>query len=115
MKKLLLILLCVTLIFSCGNEKKKSSYNFLSIDLIKEPCDCVDYITQVFRIGISKMKNNYDYNAAKDKKLENQANKIEEFCKKKFRTDSMYINCDNFYTSKKIYLEFERLSSERKK
>ena len=34
MKKLLLILLCVTLIFSCGNEKKKSSYKLQQNDLV---------------------------------------------------------------------------------
>ena len=114
MKKLLLLLLCVPLIFSCG--EKKVEYNFRPLESIKEPCDCIDNITEVFKKGISEMKGDNNYNAANDVYLENQANKIQEYCEDKFRADtSKYRYCDNFYKSEKIFQEFEELSSRRKK
>jgi len=83
MKKLLLLLLCVPLMFSCG-EKKEDKYNFRQLDLIKEPCDCLDHIIEVFKKGISKMKSDNNYNAQNDLSLENQANKIQKYCEDKF-------------------------------
>jgi hypothetical protein len=41
MKKLLLILLCVPLMYSCGGNKEQTSED-IDLETLKEPCDFVD-------------------------------------------------------------------------
>ena len=112
MKKLLLLLLCVPLLFSCGEKNK---YNFRQIDLIKEPCDCLDHLIEVFKKGVSKMKSDNNYNAKNDLHLENQSNKIQEYCEAKFGkgVQSTLILCDNADEWKEIFQEMKELSLRR--
>ena len=79
MKKLLLLLLCVPLMFSCGDKGEKKD-NFMQIDLIKEPCDCVDQMVGVFNQVLSMLKNE-SRNIPKYEDLMSQSEKIQEYCR----------------------------------
>ena len=115
MKKLLLLLLFVPLMFSCGEKD-----NLRSLESIKEPCDCLDHSIELFKKGISKMKSDKNYNAANDLSLEKQADKIQEYCEDKFGKEIFPIgegelrNCDGFDEAEEMFQEISELSSLRK-
>ena len=56
MKKLLLILLCLPMIFSCGEKKEGNKDKFKKV--IKEPCDALDYSTKIFK-GLEDLSDKY--------------------------------------------------------
>ena len=59
MKKLLLLLLCVPLIFSCGGNKEQTPED-INVETLKEPCDFVNANFKLVNDLINLAKK-YDY------------------------------------------------------
>ena len=59
MKKLLLLLLCMPLMFSCGGDKEQTSED-INLETLKEPCDFVNANLKVVNDLINLAKK-YDY------------------------------------------------------
>ena len=130
MKKLLLILLCVPLMFSCGEDsksdkesnkdKKKDKYK----KEIKDPCDILDYTIEIFE-NLERLSDKYDdiddlEDDKKDKKRVNAYfDDLEDAWKysfKKFDVDEMmglFRNCNNTWQMEELLYEVEYFFQER--
>jgi hypothetical protein len=110
MKKLLLILLCVPLMFSCGENNEDNETEDNLKEIIKNPCDLMSYMKEIFlklEVIADKHANIDELDKGERKQVNNHISNIKEswtYSVKKFPSFDIgtYEDCEEwqkFYKS----------------